>query len=107
MFNQTVVNEIQECFTSVLVSRRIKLLIGREPGREMLLMLLIHTSAYFALVTEDTTVTLRVNQRSIECQSRSWSQRGTKVHGSRHGDNPLLKTTGSCRNPDGIDNAAP
>ena len=26
--------------------------------------------------------------------SRSWSQRGTKVNGSHHGDNPLLRPTG-------------
>ena len=28
------------------------------------------------------------------CQSGTWSQRGTKVNGSHHGDNPLLKPTG-------------
>ena len=28
------------------------------------------------------------------CQSRTWSQRGTKVNGSHHGDNPLLRPTG-------------
>ena len=27
-------------------------------------------------------------------QSRLWSQRGTKVNGSHHGDNPLLRPTG-------------
>ena len=27
------------------------------------------------------------------CQSGTWSQRGTKVNGSRHGDNPLLRPT--------------
>ena len=30
----------------------------------------------------------------IKCQSRLWSQRGTKVKGSHHGDNPLLGPTG-------------
>ena len=32
----------------------------------------------------------------IKCQSRLWSQRGTKVNGSQchHGDNPLLRPTG-------------
>ena len=29
------------------------------------------------------------------CQSGTWSQRGTKVNGSHHGDNPLLRPTGS------------
>ena len=28
------------------------------------------------------------------CQSGTWSQRGTKVNGSHHGDNPLLRQTG-------------
>ena len=28
------------------------------------------------------------------CQSGTWSQRGTKVNGSHHGDNPLLVSTG-------------
>ena len=27
------------------------------------------------------------------CQSGTWSQRGTKVNGSHHGDNPLLRPT--------------
>ena len=29
------------------------------------------------------------------CQSGSWPQRGTKVNGSHHGDNPLLRPTSS------------
>ena len=28
------------------------------------------------------------------CQSGTWSQRGVKVNGSHHGDNPLLRPTG-------------
>ena len=39
-------------------------------------------------------MTQQVSHRPIKCQSRSWSQRGTKVNGSNHGDNPLLKPTG-------------
>ena len=46
------------------------------------------------LATEETTVTQQVSHRPIKCQSRSWSQRGTKVNGSHHGDSPLLKPTG-------------
>ena len=46
------------------------------------------------LVTEETTVTEHVSHRPIKCQSRLWSQRGTKVNGSHHGDNPLLRPTG-------------
>ena len=30
----------------------------------------------------------------IKCQSRLWPQRGTKVNGSRHDDNLLLRPTG-------------
>ena len=46
------------------------------------------------LATEETTATQQVNHRPIKCQSRLWSQRGTEVKGSHHGDNPLLKPTG-------------
>ena len=46
------------------------------------------------LATEETTVTQQVSHRSIKRQSRLWSQRGTKVNGSHHGDNPLLRSTG-------------
>ena len=46
------------------------------------------------LATEETTVTQEVSHRPIKCQSRLWSQRGTKVNGSHHGDNPLLRPTG-------------
>ena len=45
------------------------------------------------LATEETTVTQQVSHRPIKCQSRLWSQRGTKVNGSHHGDNPLLRPT--------------
>ena len=46
------------------------------------------------LATEETTVAQGVSHRPIKCQSRLWSQRGTKVNGSHHGDNPLLRPTG-------------
>ena len=46
------------------------------------------------LATEETTVAQQVSHRPIKCQSRLWSQRGTKVNGSHHGDNPLLRPTG-------------
>ena len=39
-------------------------------------------------------MTQQVSPRPIKCQSRLWSQRGTKVSGSHHGDNPLLRPTG-------------
>ena len=46
------------------------------------------------LATEETTVTQHVSHIPIKYQSRLWSQRGTKVHESHHGDNPLLRPTG-------------
>ena len=46
------------------------------------------------LATEETTVTQQVGHRPIKCQSRLWSQRGTKVKRSHHGDSPLLRPTG-------------
>ena len=48
----------------------------------------------FVLASEETTVTQQVSHRPIICQFRSWSQRGIKVNGSHHGDNPLLRPTG-------------
>ena len=41
-------------------------------------------------------MTQQVSHRPIKCQSRLWSQRGTKVNGSQchHGDNSLLRPTG-------------
>ena len=46
------------------------------------------------LATEETAVTQQVSHRPIKCQSRLWSQKGTKVNRSHHGDNPLLRPTG-------------
>ena len=46
------------------------------------------------LATEETTVTQQVSHRPIKFQSRLWSQRGTKVNGSHHGGNPLLRPAG-------------
>ena len=45
------------------------------------------------LATEETPVTQQVSHRSIKGQSRSWSQRVTKVNRSHHGDNPLYSNS--------------
>ena len=45
------------------------------------------------LATEETMVTQQVSQRPIKCQSRLRSQRGTKINGSHHVDNPVLRPT--------------
>ena len=59
---------------------------------------LIHTYIQrIVLATEETTVTQQVSYIQvlpIKCRSRLWSQRGTKVNRSHHGDNPLLRPTG-------------
>ena len=63
--------------------------------RELLLMIVVDSHIQrIVLATEETTVTQQVSHRLIKCQSRLWSQRGTKVNGSHHGDNPLLRPTG-------------
>ena len=46
------------------------------------------------LATGETAVTQQVSHRPIKCQSRLWSQRGTKVNGSHHGENPVFRPTG-------------
>ena len=46
------------------------------------------------LATEETSVTQQISHSPIKCQSRLCSQRGTKVNGSHHGDNTLLRPTG-------------
>ena len=46
------------------------------------------------LATEETTVTQQVSHRPIKCQSLLWSRRGTKVNGSHHVDNLLLRPMG-------------
>ena len=53
-----------------------------------------HIQRIIVLATEKTTVTQQVSHRPIKCQSRLWSQRGTKVNESHRGANPLLKPTG-------------
>ena len=66
-------------------------------GRTMLSVVAVAVDSHiqrFALATEETTATQQVSHRPIKCQSRLRSQRGTKVNGSHHGDNPLLRPTG-------------
>ena len=78
------------------------------------LLLLIHTFSVLSLQLKKTTVTQQVRHRHVVvvvfftlinrastipsnirgCQSGTWSQRGTKVNGSHHGDNPLLRPAG-------------
>ena len=54
------------------------------------LLVVVVVVVFFTLT--DRTSTIPSNIRG--CQSGTWSQRGTKVNGSHHGDNPLLGPTG-------------
>ena len=56
-----------------------------------LLSAVVVVVVFFTLLT-DRVSTIPSNIRG--CQSGTWSQRGTKVNGSHHGDNPLLRPTG-------------
>ena len=47
-------------------------------------------SVFFTLTDRASTIPSNIRG----CQSGTWSQRGTKVNGSHHGDNPLLGPTG-------------
>ena len=69
----------------------------RSPSPEISLGVVVVVDSHIqriVLATEETTVTQQVSHRPIKRQSRLWSQRGTKVNGSHHGDNPLLRPTG-------------
>ena len=69
---------------------------GSDSLHAVILLLIVVDSHIqrIVLATEETTVTQQVSHRPIKRQSRLWSQRGTKVNGSHHGDNPLLRPTG-------------
>ena len=58
-------------------------------------------TCYFNVVVVVVVVVFTLTDRASTipsnirgCQSGTWSQRGTKVNGSHHGDNPLLRPTG-------------
>ena len=53
-------------------------------------IVLVVVVVFFALT--DRASTIPSNRRG--CQSGTWSQRGIKVNGSHHGDNPLLRPSG-------------
>ena len=62
-----------------------------EEGLFTLAMIFCVVVVVFFTLT-DRASTIPSNIRG--CQSGTWSQRGTKVNGSHHGDNPLLGPTG-------------
>ena len=57
----------------------------------LLLLTVVVVAIYFTLTDRASTIPSNIRG----CRSgTSWSQRGTKVNGSHHGDNPLLRPTG-------------
>ena len=80
-----------------LTSQRQKVsrLPTESPGRPVCVVVVVDSHIQrFVLATGETTKTQQVSHRPIKCQSRLWSRRGTKVNGSYHGDNPLLRPKG-------------
>ena len=80
----------------VFLARRIQSFLSLV-DREVKFCVVVDVDSHIqriVLATEETTVTQQVSHRPIKRQSRLWSQRGTKVNGSHHGDNPLLRPTG-------------
>ena len=72
-----------------------ELLVLRQVWRFIVVVVVVDSHIQrIVLATEETMVTQQVSHRPIKCQPRLWSQRGTKVNGSHHGDNPLLRPTG-------------
>ena len=72
-------------------------LVHRPPKIDVRVVALVVVDSHFqriVLATKETTMTQQVSHRPIKFQSRLWSQRGAKVNGSHHGDNPLLRPTG-------------
>ena len=60
--------------------------IGEKPS-----VILYIVVVFFTLLTDRASA---IHSNIRDCQSGTWSQRVTKVNGSHHGDNPLLRPTG-------------
>ena len=74
--------------TGSTVPPRVSLLISILRLNLVLVICVVDDShiQHDVLATEETTVTQQVSHRPIKCQSRLWSQKGTKVNESRRGD---------------------
>ena len=75
------------------------LLLSLELGRCSSDLFSVQQTTYRIVVVVVVVFTLTDRASTIPsnirgCQSGTWSQRGTKVNGSHHGDNPLLRPTG-------------
>ena len=75
-------------FTKFLSGRGIE-----SWGKVVVVVVVDSRTRGIVLATGKTTVTHKVSHRPNKRQLRSWSQRGTKVDGSHHGDSPLLRPT--------------
>ena len=64
------------------------LLTGRPGSSEVTMYVVV--VVFFTLTDRASTIPSNIRG----CQSGTWSQRGNKVNGSHHGDNPLLRPTG-------------
>ena len=64
--------------------------IERKISTRLVIYLCIIVVVFFTLTDRASTIPSNIRG----CQSGTWSQRGTKVSGSHHGDNPLLRSTG-------------
>ena len=62
----------------------------RKVTRRQIVRHFVVVVVVFALTDRASTIPSNIRG----CQSGTWSQRGTKVNGSHHGDNPLLRPTG-------------
>ena len=56
----------------------------------LVVVVVVVVVVFFTLTGRASTIPSNIRS----CQSGTWSQRGTKVNGSHHGDNPLLRPTG-------------
>ena len=90
-YNTTLLRRVQ----TARLYRDYRYLCSLESRRRAVVVVVVDSHIQrIVLATEETTVTQQVSHRPIKRQSRLWSQRGTKVNGSHHGDNPLLRPTG-------------
>ena len=65
-----------------------------QPSDEVLLLLKEKSDVIVVVFFTSTDRAKTIPSNIRGCQSGTWSQRGTKVNGSHHGDNPLLGPTG-------------
>ena len=73
---------------------RVFYIVGRHGARRVLTRIRLYyylvVVVFFTLADRASTIPSNIRG----CQSGTWSQRGTKVNGSHHGDVPLLRPTG-------------